>query len=81
MAAMNKTTIKALEKVFVAEIEGRLPFQSKAAIYRRLCDEGLIAPMERTFGRDRFGAITATGYELTHAGRFAYCSTCDDADQ
>jgi hypothetical protein len=81
MAAMNKTTIRALEKVFAAEIEGRLPFQSKAKIFRQLCDDGLLEPMERKFGGDRFGAVTVAGYQLTHAGRFAYCSTCDDADQ
>lgn len=70
----NKSTIKALERVFAAEIEDRLPFQSKAKIFQRLCEDGLLAPMERKFG-GRF-PITVRGYELTHAGRFLYCSEC-----
>lgn len=69
------TKIKALEKVFAAEIEGRLPFRSKAAIFKRLHDEGLVEPMERHFG-GRFPVIVA-GWQLTHAGRFMYCSSCE----
>ena len=72
----NAKTIKALEKVWAAEIENRLPFQSKAAIYKKLCDDGLVEPMERHFGGDRFGAIIVKGYQLTHAGRLIYCSSC-----
>jgi hypothetical protein len=72
----TKAELNALEKVFAAEIEGRLPFQSKAKIYRRLCDDGLLAPMERRIGADRFGVIIVSGYELTHAGRILYCSQC-----
>ena len=70
------TKLKALEKVFAAEIEGRLPFQSKAAIFQRLCEEGLVQPMERKLGGDRLGSITVTGYQLTHAGRLMYCMSC-----
>ena len=75
--------LAALEKVFAAEIEGRLPFQSKAKIFRDLENDGLVAPMERRFG-GRF-PVVVTGWQLTHAGRFMYCSSCtddfpDDAD-
>lgn len=70
--------LKALEKVFAAEIEGRLPFQSKAKVFQRLKDEGLVEPMERRFGSDRFGPIIMSGYQLTHAGRLMYCLSCDD---
>ena len=72
----TKATLNALEKVFAAEIENRLPFQSKARIFQRLVDDGLVEPMERTFGGDRFGAIVVKGYQLTHAGRLLYCSSC-----
>lgn len=68
------TKMKALEKVFAAEVEGRLPFQSKATIYQRLNDEGLIEPMERQFG-GRF-PVVVSGWQLTHAGRLMYCSSC-----
>lgn len=70
------TKLKALEKVFAAEINDRLPLQSRAKIFHRLSDEGLVAPMERSFGAGRFGAITVTGWQLTHAGRLLYCSSC-----
>lgn len=73
---MSKATLNALERVFAAEIEGRLPFQSKARLYQRLADEGLVEPMERKFAGDRFGAITVSGWQLTHAGRLLYCMSC-----
>lgn len=72
----TKAELAALEKVFAAEIEDRLPFQSKAKIFQRLCDEGMLQPMTREFRPDRFGAITVSGYQLTHSGRLAYCMTC-----
>lgn len=72
--------IAALEKVFAAEIEDRLPFQSKAKIYQELCDRGLLQPMRRKFGSG-WSAVTASGYQLTHAGRIIYCSSCEDEDE
>ncbi len=76
-----KKVLNALEQVFAAEIEGRLPFQSRAAIYRHLVEAGMLAPMERTFGAQGiWPAVTAKGYELTHAGRYLYCSSCRDAE-
>lgn len=71
----TKKVLKALEKVFAAEIEGRLPLQSKALVYLDLYDEGLVEPMERTFG-GRF-PVVARGWQLTHAGRLVYCTSCD----
>ena len=72
---MTKAKLAALEKVFAAEIELRLPFQSKAKIFRTLCEEGYLEPMKRNFGHDRFG-IVVHGYQLSHAGRLAYCQSC-----
>ena len=75
-AMTDKATIKALERVFAAEINGRLPYQSKAHIFEKLCAEGLVQKMDRRFGgNDRF-AVTVTGWELTHAGRILYCLEC-----
>lgn len=74
----TKAELNALEKVFAAEINDHLPFQSKAKIFRQLCEDGMLEPMERHFGGDRFGAITVSGYQLTHAGRMAYCMSCDE---
>lgn len=72
---IGKAKLRALEKVFAAEVENRLPFQSKAKLFRQLCDDGLLEPMQRKFGSGAF-AVVINGYQLTHAGRFAYCSTC-----
>lgn len=70
--------LKALEKVFAAEVEARLPYQSRAKIFQRLCDEGLIAPMERKWG-GQF-PVTVSGWQLTHAGRLLYCSSCSEEE-
>lgn len=73
-----KRIIAALEKVFAAEIEGRLPFQSKARIFSELARDGFLAPMTRTFG-GRF-PVSVTGWQLTHAGRILYCSECKEPE-
>lgn len=73
---MTKADLKMLERIFEAEIYGRLPFQSKSKQMERLAEEGLVEPMTRAFGKDRFGAIHVSGWALTHAGRFLYCESC-----
>lgn len=77
---MNKSDLKILERVFELEISGRLPFQSKSKQVQRLVDTGYLQPMTRSFGTDRFGAIEAKGFALTHAGRITYCESCRDAE-
>jgi hypothetical protein len=72
---MTKAEIKALERVFAAEIENRLPFQSRAKIFQRLAADGMIEPMDRRFNGDRFGLIIVNGWQLTHLGRLAYCTS------
>ena len=76
---LPKKTLAALGKVFAAEIENRLPFQSKAKVYADLCVEGLLEPMQRVVGRGFPVAMVFNGYQLTHAGRYAYCASCEDA--
>lgn len=73
---LTKKTLNALERVFVAEIDGRLPFQSKAKVFRELCDADLLAPMSKVYGGSPF-PVTVSGYELTHRGRILYCQQCD----
>lgn len=73
-AAVTKRELTALERVFAAEIQNRLPFQSKARVFKELCASGHLEFVERyVLGSDRFGAITVSGYFLTDAGRMAYC--------
>lgn len=71
--SLNKKDLDALGKVFAAEINNNLPFQSRSKIYNVLCDAGLLETTNR-----RMGVVTIYGYQLTHAGRFAYCSSCKE---
>jgi hypothetical protein len=73
---MSKSaSIKALEKVWIAETEGRLPFQSRAAIYRRLECHGLVRFDGETISGGSL-PVRVEGWYLTHSGRLLYCSTC-----
>ena len=75
---MTKTKLAALEKVFAAEVDGRLPFQSKAKIFKQLHVDGLIEPMTIVLGGRL--PVSVSGYQLTHAGRIMYCASCDGED-
>lgn len=75
-AKPSKAIVAALGKVFAAEIEGRLPFQSKANIYRDLMAAGLVEPIQRSFGSGAM-AVTVSGYALTILGNYLYCSNCE----
>ncbi len=74
----NKTELAALEKVFAAEISNGLPFQSKAKIYAKLENDGLLERATHVVGAGERFPVTVTGYMLTHAGRMAYCESCRD---
>lgn len=74
MKQPTKKVLQALEKVFDAEINGHLPFQSRAKVYSSLCDDGLLAPMMIELGGRL--PLTVSGYQLTHAGRIMYCESC-----
>lgn len=67
---MNKRTKEALEKVWFAEVFNELPYRhSKAKIFTELLSDGLIQPMTIMVS-----GVTTKGFQLTHAGRFLYCS-------
>lgn len=76
---LTKRYFSALEKVFAAEIEGRLPLQSKAKVYAELEKEGFVERYERRFC-DRFGEMVFSGWCLTHAGRLTFCMNCEGED-
>lgn len=73
---MNKRTIDLLEKVFEAEISGRLPYQTKAKLAHEMCTSGLLE-----FGDVKMGSVTVSGFSLTHSGRIAYCEHCREVDE
>jgi hypothetical protein len=80
---MGKAEVDALGKVFAHEIERavgerrhNMPFQSKAAIFKRLAVQGLLEESSVMVGEPPI-RVLVSGYELTHAGRFLYCSSCE----
>lgn len=75
---MTKAELSVLEKAFSAEVERRLPFQSRSEIAHRLAKEGYLQPMEITVGAGTRFPVVVKGFQLTHAGRLAYCITCDE---
>ena len=84
---MKKAHLNALEKVFSNEIEQamkprdwpRFPFQSKAKVFAELEKLGLLRRDSVLCGKGFF-RVNVTGWALTDAGRFAYCSECKDED-
>lgn len=88
---MKAAHISALEKLFADEIRSALepqrgtlprdlPFQSKAKVFAELESEGLARRREVRIGSG-WSAVTVRGWELTEAGRLAYCMTCKDEDE
>ncbi len=72
----SKAGLRMLERVFCAEIEGLLPFQTKAKLAESLAESGYLEPTMKRVGNGPFAA-TVKGYALTHLGRLTYCGTCD----
>jgi len=76
---MTKKETALLEKLFEAEVTAALSkgihlVQTKSSTARKLEDDGFIQKRTVTLG-GRF-PVDVTGYELTKAGRMAYCLTC-----
>ena len=72
--------LNALERIWTAEIHGRLPLQSKAKIFAELEKQGLVMFGTERLGADRCGPIEISGWFLTHAGRFLYCDYASQCD-
>lgn len=75
--------MRELERMFSAEVYSALNggsglIQSRANVYKELEEMGLAMLSTQTVAVDRFGPMNITGYELTHAGRLAWCASCSD---
>lgn len=70
---MTKKEHDALGQIFAAEIYNRLPYQSKAKIYKSMEEQGLVFFEETLL--PGHPPVRVPGYYLTHKGRFAYCSS------
>lgn len=69
--SIRKCHLKALERIWICEIEARLPLQSKAAVFPELEAMGLAQR-----GHEMYGRVKVEGWYLTHAGRLTYCMSC-----
>ena len=75
MTGMAKSVFNMLERVFAAEVENRLPYQTKSKLAVEMEEFGYLE-----LGSERMGVVTVSGYHLTHAGRLAYCEECRDVE-
>lgn len=75
MTGMAKSVFNMLEKVFAAEIENRLQYQTKSKLAVEMEEFGYLE-----LGSERKGIVTVSGYYLTHVGRLAYCEECRDVE-
>ena len=73
---MNKRELQMLERVWIAEIEGRLPLQTKSKVAEKLTEDGYLIHDATVMGGAR-----VEGYWLSHAGRLSYCMSCDDSEE
>lgn len=74
---MNKKDLELLGNAFMSEIDGAikgLPRLYQTRAKKRadaLVDKGLLEQCV-----EYYKGVKLKGYELTHAGRFVYCSSC-----
>lgn len=76
---MTKKEKDLLERAFAQEVEAALTkgirlIQTRSKLAKKLVDEGLFRENEVTIG-GQF-PVKIKGYELTEAGRLAYCVNC-----
>lgn len=74
---VNKRELALLERAFAAEIQAALEggpglIQPKGKLIDKLVADGLLCHVSETLSGHP--PITLRGYELTHLGRFVYCS-------
>jgi hypothetical protein len=72
---LAKSQLAMLEKVFEAEINGRLPFQTKAKTATELVESGHLE-----HGEEMIHGVRVEGYWLTELGRMIYCQSCADVE-
>jgi hypothetical protein len=75
---MTKAQLAALEKVWIAEIEGRY-HHSNAKVMHTLATDGYVVMAEEKH-HDRYGSYIVKGWALTHAGRLTYCMSCPEPE-
>ncbi len=84
---ITKAMMRVLERAFIGEInraiepgQPQIPLQlGKSKAVQACVVAELLEPVEVTLP-GRFPVIVR-GHKLTHAGRFAYCSTCGSENE
>jgi len=81
---MDKRRLVLLEKAFSQEVKASISngihlMQTRSTLADKMVEEGLLAKSSIKLGG--FPPVTIHGYELTHAGRFAYCASCRDQSE
>lgn len=77
---MNKREIALLERAYSAEVAVSLSktgmhlIQTKSALAEKMVEEGFLR--KRSIRMHGPWPCTVDGYELTEAGRLAYCLSC-----
>ncbi|WP_440864577.1 hypothetical protein [Symbiopectobacterium purcellii] len=61
-----------------ASLERGVAFQSKSKLVAKLAADGRLEHRKES-QQSAWGLMTWEHYALTHAGRIAYCKSCDDA--
>ena len=82
---MNKQELAILERAFASEINAAmqgspLVIQTKSKVAAKLAEEGFLIRVTESFGSG-WPKVQIEGYALTHAGRIAYCMTCEGAPE
>lgn len=75
---MNKPKLRVLEKIWIAEIECRLPAQIKSKYLKELEDENYVQKCSVVLHSSP--PVNIEGWVLTHLGRLTYCMSCDDPE-
>ena len=76
---MNKREKELLERAFIQEVDSALTkgihlIQTRSDLAKKLVNDGLLR--EATITLTGGFPVRIKGYELTEAGRLAYCMTC-----
>ena len=77
---MTKNEMKLLERAYAAEIDAALSggphvMQTRSKLAAKLVTDGLLQEATCTIKAWPF-PTSVVGYELTQAGRMAYCASC-----
>jgi hypothetical protein len=72
---MTKVEIQMLENVWMAEVSGELPFQTKSEVALKLTQDNFLQHDAAVIS-----GVKVEGFSLTHAGRIYCCLAAEGAE-